>query len=244
MLVSHLQGNIMGGIWSQPNPQANIKVPSRSQPNPQANIKVPSRSQPNPQANIEVPNWPVWNGEEKKKLVDMLSRSKTRSSNVLLVGKPGAGKSSFCTSMECALTETPSQEVGSAGRFDIGGSVTFRLRRFKLFENPGGLAVFGRSISSLRGKMPVFYDMPGMQDFGDKRFAAILQCIILGRIQPNENILMIPEMTPSDIMDQFPENSDSGCHKIDRVVFVHSAAEYVPVNLVETVVSICREHGA
>ena len=188
--------------------------------------------------------WSSWANEEKAKLVDILGRSGTRSNNVLLVGKPGAGKSTLCTSMECAMTETPSQEVGSAGQFSTGGSFTFRLRRYKLFKNPGGLTVCGKSISSLSGKMPVFYDMPGMQNVDDERITAIFRSIILGRVQPNEPILVSAGMTARDVMDQFPENSDSGCHMIDRVVFVHSAAEPVPDNLIKCVVSICQENGA
>ena len=189
-------------------------------------------------------SWSDWANEEKVKLVNILGRSSTRSTNVLLVGKPGAGKSSLCTSMECALTETPSQEVGSAGRFITGGSFTFSLRRFKLFENAEELKVCGKRISDLNGKMSVFYDMPGMQNVDDERITAIFRCIILGRVQPNEPILVSAGMTARDIMDQFPENSDSGCHMIDRVVFVQSAAEPLPDNLIGCVLSICQENGA
>ena len=193
----------------------------------------------------EMSSWSSWAEEEKKKLVDILGRPGTRSNNVLLVGKPGAGKSSFCTSMECALTETPSQEVGSAGQFNSGASFTLHLRRHKLFKDQEDLKVCGFvRISSIIDKMPVFYDMPGMQNKNEEGIAAILRCIILGRVQPNEDIVMSASLTAREVMNKFPQNSESRGHMIDRVVFVHSAAEPVPENLIKCVVSICKEYGA
>ena len=161
----------------------------------------------------------------RNKLKEQIKDDRSRRTNVLLVGRPGAGKSSLVTSLRHCLMGSPVEEVAPAGVMQNNASYTLRLRKYKSISHLMNL--------DLSENSPDLLDMPGLPDVNNDRIRAILQCVLQGNVPEGKGFEIVQE---EDILNQYQVNPEN---IIDRVIFVHSCRERIPQNLIDALFSVC-----
>ena len=163
---------------------------------------------------------------------DVLEKIKQtgRKINVLVVGKPGAGKSTFITSLRHSVLSYTSQH---SREFNIQPH-TKKLERYSLITEEED-----RELSSCS---PVFFDMPGLPDENNGSISALLRNVLTGRLPVGYEMLDYRYRVRKEAAERGSFLSIDS-NRIDRVVFVHSCTTAVPDELINAVSDICRQLG-
>ena len=147
----------------------------------------------------------------RETILEKLRRVNRRRENVLVVGRPGAGKSTFVSTSRYCVLGTTVGEVASAGTMVNGSSYTVHLRKYPLIT-----AEMNHDLSLTT---PMVFDMPGLPDSDDDTVRAILLGVLEGRVPDGQNITF-NNSVQEDVWNEYRPRVEN---MIDRVVFVHSS---------------------
>ena len=166
-----------------------------------------------------------WNPSkyERTKVLELMERPV----NVLLVGLPGAGKSSLVTALFHSLNGFEAKEVAPAGLDLNGYGHTRYLKSYPCKTNNTP------TDKRLDQRVTRIFDMWGLNTM--EKVNAELQKILEGGIR--EGVVF------NNVQDGTHEYAANDMNKIDRVIFVHSCQEYVPHEIAKSVFDICHQRG-
>ncbi|XP_078616836.1 uncharacterized protein LOC144885060 [Branchiostoma floridae x Branchiostoma japonicum] len=162
--------------------------------------------------------------------------------NVLVIGKPGAGKSSFINSMHMAIAHRW-YEVANYG--DGRRGITTDLIRYDMFRDE----LTEPPIKGYNHGV-FFWDTAGLEDLNQKIFETFLGLIMEGRIPPDTNIHEHTDTTRqrpptvSSLKRRFPRSGAVEEWKCHRIVFLCAADEEPPMNLMEAVTDAATKDKA
>ena len=189
---------------------------------------------------LECTSYAALAAKEEKAVYNAFMESSQRRLNILVVGLPGVGKSTFISSLQSCLTGDHGSEVGISGKLEMGDSFTFRLKRYPF---PNAKLLKGNFKSWVEVCAPVVFDMPGLPNVDDERLHAILTCILKGHVPVNASVLIDAGMNRTEIEERYTENEDSANNRIDRVFFIHSCQVQRPDNILKLVKAVCQQAG-
>ncbi|XP_062600443.1 uncharacterized protein LOC134262072 isoform X3 [Saccostrea cucullata] len=159
--------------------------------------------------------------------------------NIAFIGPAGSGKSSLCNSIMAAFSVGGWRERAAVGHF--GGhaeQVTHHLLSFPKVEYLDFDALYDYNY-------PTLVDMNGFENNCDDLIEELLRIVFYGRL-PNEEKLM-DAVTISrqrgieGLRDHYSQNNED--IKIDRIIFVASATNELPTQLMEAVRRTARKEG-
>ena len=188
---------------------------------------------------LECTSYAALAAEEGKAVYNSFMESGKQRLNILVVGLPGVGKSTFISSLQSCLTGDHGSEVGISGKLEMGDSFTFRLKRYPFSDAKFGKLLGGK----VEVRAPVVFDMPGLPNVDDERLHAILTCILKGRVPVNASVLIDAGMNRTEIEERYTGNEDSAKNRIDRVFFIHSCQVERPDNILKLVKEVCQQAG-
>ena len=148
-------------------------------------------------------------------------RGLSRPLNVLVMGPPGCGKSTFITNADFAVTNEY-KEVASAGMLDSGDSFTVNLRKHIIKRQRHPLNIL---------------DVAGL---ANREQRGLIRCLLEGRI-PLGNNLIQDGASYENLQRVYPDVCDENI--IDRVLLIHSASEEIPEHICNGTVDEARGKG-
>ena len=152
-------------------------------------------------------------------------RDLSRPLNILVMGLPGCGKSTFITNVDFAVTNEY-KEVASAGMFDCGRNVTLKLQKH-----------FIKKQTHQIHHPLIIYDVPGLRNH---QHDGLIRCLLEGRIplgdNPNQD-----SASYENLLRAYPKVHAENI--IDRVLFIHSAKGDIPEHLCNSTVDAARRKG-
>ncbi|XP_019642888.1 PREDICTED: uncharacterized protein LOC109484107 [Branchiostoma belcheri] len=159
--------------------------------------------------------------------------------NVLVVGMPGSGKSSFINSMSMAVTGTW-KEVAHYSKSNK--SVTRCLEGYVMFDDNCKEVDEDHPMPAYK-KNVVFWDCAGFPDATDKVYSTIVSLALDSRIPSGTNVIECMNQTPDELRKRFARVDRN--MTFDRIVFILSAAsEEIPGYLVEAIKTGAQQgHG-
>ncbi|XP_078616935.1 uncharacterized protein LOC144885111 [Branchiostoma floridae x Branchiostoma japonicum] len=170
--------------------------------------------------------------EVKERLTDMPEKE----FNVLLVGVPGSGKSSFINSMLMAVTGTW-KEVAHYND-SVGGSVTKCLKRNVMFDDNCKEVREPHPIPGYKQNV-IFWDCGGFPNANEETYSTIVSLALDGRMPTGTKVVNCMDQSPQQLRRKFPKKV--GTNTFDRIVFLHSADSDVPYLLVKAIKSGAKE---
>lgn len=155
--------------------------------------------------------------------------------NILLIGRPGSGKSSLLQSIFTSLTrkDNPSFRIGKGVDRSITCSLDYaekcRIHLYDIKDHPDST-----TISKVVQYMPNFTDFAGLENVNDDNFKKILQAIIYGYIEPGTTMDRIHNFQVKYGAKKFNTmfNGPHNDWKITQIVFVQSHDVVIPENLI------------
>ncbi|XP_078697512.1 uncharacterized protein LOC144925403 [Branchiostoma floridae x Branchiostoma belcheri] len=166
----------------------------------------------------------------KRRLTQFLRGKPDEKFNVLLVGMPGSGKSTFINSMIMAVTGTW-WEVAHYSELDRG--LTRCLEGYVMFDDnckepgePHPMPGYRKNI--------VFWDCVGFPDADEKSYSTIVSLALDGRIPTGTDVHECMNQNPDQLRSRFSGRVDRNV-TFDRIVFLIAANRNIPGNLVEAV---------
>ncbi|XP_078615830.1 uncharacterized protein LOC144884402 [Branchiostoma floridae x Branchiostoma japonicum] len=163
------------------------------------------------------------------KVKKRLSHMPEKDFNVLVVGMPGAGKSSFINSTIMAVTGTW-HEVAHYSQSDR--RVTKCLERIVMFDDNVKEVYEPHPIPDYKQNV-VFWDCAGFNDATEEAYSTIVSLALEGRIPPGTKVVECMNQTPDQLRERFSEGD--GNVTFDRIVFIWAANSPVPENLAEAI---------
>lgn len=155
--------------------------------------------------------------------------------NILLIGRPGSGKSSLLQSIFTSLTrkDNPSFRIGKGVDRSITCSLDYaekcRIHLYDIKDHPDST-----KISKVIQYMPNFTDFAGLENVNDKNLKKLLQAIIYGYFEPGTSMDRIKKFQDKYGAEKF-NTMFNGPHKaweITQIVFVQSHDLVIPENLI------------
>ncbi|KAK7095164.1 uncharacterized protein [Littorina saxatilis] len=153
-----------------------------------------------------------------------------RPLRVVVVGKHGAGKSSFIDSVAAAVSEDKWHEYAHTGYRLDAGPITIVNQRHPKCCNEGR----DRYKSVL---LPTLIDVAGLGDDVDDKTEELLRLLFYGHLQEDEPIMQAYEeckkWTQVNIRKKYSQSYPD--MRVDRIIFVASAADNLPTRLMSCV---------
>ena len=152
-------------------------------------------------------------------------RGLSRPLNVLVIGLPGCGKSTFITNADFAVTNEY-KEVASAGMLESGLSFTVNLRKH----------IIKSSTHQIHHPL-IILDVPGLVN---RDQGGLIRCLLEGRIPLGNNLIQDGAFY-EHLKRVYPDVCDENI--IDRVLFIHSANAAIPENICNGTVDEAQRKG-
>ncbi|XP_021360792.1 uncharacterized protein LOC110455152 [Mizuhopecten yessoensis] len=158
--------------------------------------------------------------------------------NIVFIGIPGCGKSSFINSFAASVADKCWQEYAYSGR--KSGATHQNTVRFQSVEASN----YGTSPSLSDYSLPTLIDLTGFESQDEEITKEVLRLIFYGKLRNASNVKSVYRFGKTfgvwalrlwyGVL--YPENH----FKVDRVVIVTSANEEVPDGLVNSVMEVVR----
>ncbi|XP_069115488.1 uncharacterized protein [Argopecten irradians] len=167
-----------------------------------------------------------------------------RPMNVVFIGSPACGKSSFINSFSASIADDYWREYAFSGGQGVGrgvaNQITVRLKRFKPTEYVTSKRLQGYAL-------PTLIDISGLHEGEGGLTEEILRLLFYGQLKENTNIMSVYKYGKERGLQKmrakywrwFTNNSD----KVDRVIVVASATEPIPQGLINSVMKAARPTG-
>ncbi|KAJ8316419.1 hypothetical protein KUTeg_006433 [Tegillarca granosa] len=162
-----------------------------------------------------------------------------KTQNIAIIGPPGVGKSSTINTIAAAFSDKKWREHAYSG-FHGGDNkqVTYYTKSYQKHKY-----LEDRVYSEYC--MPTFIDIAGFQNEENETIEEILRIVFFGRLPEEESL--------KDAMEEKERNGIEGLKqkylqnkeelKVDRIIFVASATENVPKQLISCVIKAARPSG-
>ncbi|XP_033757878.1 uncharacterized protein LOC117340234 [Pecten maximus] len=160
--------------------------------------------------------------------------------NIVLVGPPGCGKSSFINSFAASIANKCWQEFAYSGRLGTGGTSQTTVRVQSIVAADYGTAPNVKGYS-----LPTLIDLTGFENMDEELTAEILRLIFYGKLKNATNIHSVfsfgNRYGVNALRCRYAMFYPEIHFKVDRVVFLASATgEVVPERLIGCVMKAAR----
>ncbi|XP_033758622.1 uncharacterized protein LOC117340940 [Pecten maximus] len=187
---------------------------------------------------------------ERKNLISKLKGVVGRSDegrcprNIVLIGSPGCGKSSFINSYAASIADDYWREYAFSGGKGSGkgtaDQITVRIKRFEAKEYV--------TSSRLQGyAFPTLVDISGIQDGECEITEEILRLLFYGELKDNTNIRSVFTCGKNNgiqyMRSKYIGWNTKNSNKVHRIIVVANAMEPIPQNLIQCVMKAARPTG-
>ena len=149
----------------------------------------------------------------------------SRPLNILVIGLPGSGKSTFISNTEFAITDDY-KEVAAAGVINSGDSFTIHYRKHTITKH-----------AKLANRPVHLLDFPGLVN---KEQDGLIRCLLEGRIPIGKQVIQ-DGASYEHLQKAYPNIRDDNV--IDRVAFIHPATVELPDHICSAIMDETRQKG-
>ncbi|XP_076436616.1 uncharacterized protein LOC143276106 [Babylonia areolata] len=157
---------------------------------------------------------------------DEKNQQQQRPFRIVIIGKHGAGKSSFVNGVAAALSEDCWHEYAVTGDLGKGVPVTISNQRLVKCANE-------KRERYKKVQLPTIIDVAGLSDEMDTKVEELLRLLFYGHIEEDEPLmtvyLNIKEKSTEEIRNLYGQSYPE--MRVDRVIFVASAMDDDPLPL-------------
>ncbi|XP_046342066.2 uncharacterized protein LOC124122915 [Haliotis rufescens] len=181
--------------------------------------------------------------QEKQKYQQRIIRNcqdhnKTRPLNVAIIGPPGVGKSSLVNTIAASFSDDTWREYAYSGCHGDASQITVFTKSFPK-------CCHGLNAKYSNVNLPTLIDIAGLTDEERERYVELLRIVFYGRLPEEESLAEADEFYKKhgieDLRQKYAENDEK--LKVDRIIFVSSATQEVPQNLIGCVLRAARPSG-
>ncbi|XP_078697300.1 uncharacterized protein LOC144925244 [Branchiostoma floridae x Branchiostoma belcheri] len=174
------------------------------------------------------------NSKQAKRVRDNV-REREGPLNVLVIGRTGAGKSTFINSMQMALGHRWHQVAISGRTAGNDCQITRCLKRYELFLN----MYMKDPVEGYRHTVR-FWDCCGFTDHSDDKYVEFFRRVLEGYVPDGTQVttLFQNDTTVADLQRRFPTRDVN--RRIHRIVLAVEADRELPTNLMEAVQRVAQ----
>ncbi|XP_060077549.1 uncharacterized protein LOC132557080 [Ylistrum balloti] len=180
------------------------------------------------------------------KLKDVLGKTEDgrHPLNIVFIGMPGCGKSSFINSIAASIADDYWREYAISGQEGSGTGTsrqtTIRIKSFKAADYVTSKRLQGYAC-------PTLTDISGFGDEDSEITEEILRLIFYGQLRDNENLHSVfrfgKENGVTGLRSKYGKVYTEASNKVDRIIVVASATQPIPRNLIQSVMKAARSQG-
>ncbi|KAL5020543.1 hypothetical protein ScPMuIL_003435 [Solemya velum] len=160
-----------------------------------------------------------------------------RPLNILLIGCPGVGKSSFINTIAAAVS-------GQWREYSYSGWHGGDAKPISVFTNSFPKCCNEKKFPDY--KLPTLIDLAGIPNEDNDRWEELLRIILFGRLLCGESITSAYEYCEEygvrGLCRKYSDHDEK--LKVDRIVFLASATEAIPQRLIECLMKAARPMGS